>query len=848
MGPNWMESTSVGYAEAICIRDDKGRLFDLEFTKANSRLLSDPVFGETLLGSRATVVFPPDFSLSALVSQGEARFFDSLSQGFYRFIAISSTPSSFSLLVLKEREEVLDVVEKDRFIRTLLRNMPGFVYRCRWDRDWTMEFLEGQFEAITGYKKEEVLFNGQVSFNDLIAEEYRAHLWEQWAELIPKQGTLQEQYQLVHKDGTARFVEERGLAVFDEKGEVLALEGYVFDITQRKGYEKRLEEQQAELGASNRMLNLIMDTIPGGIFWKDREYRYLGCNKLFAKDIAGRDPSFVVGKDDFMLNKKEDAENFRRDDELVMTTGKPLLYYEEKQTQLDGKQVWLRTAKVPILEEAKVLGLVGVYFDITHQKKIEQELLEEKERLRITLESIGEGVISTDAKGIIVQMNSSAKALTEWSGSEALGREIGEVLVVTEDGNAVCFTDLALLVVSSGEGFELKGDLVLKTRRGREISIADSIAPIRDPEGRTVGTVIVFRDITREKLEQEAIAYMSYHDALTGLYNRGYLEQALPPLQRLENLPLSVIIGDVNGLKMVNDVFGHEVGDEMIKGIAQVLQSVAGTSDVVARFGGDEFILLLPNSDEDRAERVCQEIRAQCRQHNTAGLEWSIALGFATKRETDELKRVMKVAEDQMYENKLIESRSVHSSVSNIMVRTLFNKGYESEDHVMRLRYSAFRMGIQLELSRREMDELRLLCMLHDIGKVAVNDAIWLKNGSLTAEEWQEVRRHPELGYRIVQSVPELSHVADLVLSHHEWWNGSGYPRGLKGEGIPLLCRIHSIVEAFDVMTNRQPYRAPIGEAEALLELERCAGIQFDKRLVKVFRSSLGIVGFAERF
>jgi HD-GYP domain-containing protein (c-di-GMP phosphodiesterase class II) len=140
-----------------------------------------------------------------------------------------------------------------------------------------------------------------------------------------------------------------------------------------------------------------------------------------------------------------------------------------------------------------------------------------------------------------------------------------------------------------------------------------------------------------------------------------------------------------------------------------------------------------------------------------------------------------------------------------------------------------------MKLPEEDMSDLELLAVLHDIGKVAINRDILQKPGSLTKEEWIEIKRHPEIGYRIALNTPELTVVADYILSHHERWDGQGYPRGIKGDKIPLLCRILSVADAYDAMTSGRVYRKAMSHWEAVCELEKCAGTQFDKEIVDIF-------------
>ncbi len=345
----------------------------------------------------------------------------------------------------------------------------------------------------------------------------------------------------------------------------------------------------------------------------------------------------------------------------------------------------------------------------------------------------------------------------------------------------------------------------------------------------------IVTDITESKKAQEEINYLSFHDKLTGLYNRAYFEEELQRLDTERQLPISLIMGDVNGLKLINDALGHQEGDKLLIAVADVLNRSCRKEDIAARWGGDEFIILLPRCDSLSATRIMERVRSSCKYINDLPIQTIISLGLASKNSLKKnMMDVIKEAEEKMYRNKLMESRSIRSSFLNSLENTLWTRSHETKEHCKRIQETAQKIGRAINLPESEMDNLRLLSALHDIGKIAITNNILDKPQKLTPEEWEYVKKHTEVGYRIAISSPEMVPVAQAILHHHEHWDGRGYPMGLKGEDIPLISRIIAIADAQDVMVTGRPYQAAISNEEACQEIERCSGTQFDPELVRI--------------
>lgn len=291
-------------------------------------------------------------------------------------------------------------------------------------------------------------------------------------------------------------------------------------------------------------------------------------------------------------------------------------------------------------------------------------------------------------------------------------------------------------------------------------------------------------------------------------------------------------------MKLINDALGHEIGDQLIRETARIMAACCREGDMLARTGGDEFTILMPNTSRKEAQALFKQIESAFRDEFRIQEEnyMSVSLGFDTKESwSEDINQVIKSAEDIMYRRKLLEHKSSHGSIIAAMKSTMFNISHETEAHANRLVEMSRRIAAKLKLSSDEMDKLELLATLHDIGKLGIDRRVLNKETPLNEEEWKEMRKHPEIGFRIAMSTHELMPIAEYILSHHERWDGSGYPQGLAGENIPLLSRILSVIDAYDAMTSDRVYRHAVSREEALEELKQFAGTQFDPRIVEIF-------------
>ncbi len=457
--------------------------------------------------------------------------------------------------------------------------------------------------------------------------------------------------------------------------------------------------------------------------------------------------------------------------------------------------------------------------------KDEQRLIKSEEKNRAIIKAMPDTLFIINFEGILMDYEVNEENILLNDKEEFIGKTIAEIM--PREVAEIAYKNLEL-VIESGNlcSFECKliNENIVKYYECRMVIKGEN------------EVLAIVRNITRSKELEKSLEYLSYNDQLTGVKSRRFYEEELKRLDVKENLPLTIVLGDANGLKLINDSFGHIAGDELIHKIAEIIEKECRAEDVVARLGGDEFVILLPNTDADETEKIIKNINKSALKEKVQNLDVSISFGYETKRyEEEDIQDIFRKAENYMYKRKLFESSCTRGKTIETIINTLNEKNKREEQHSVRVSELCRKMGEVLELPERKIHELKTAGLLHDIGKIAIEESILNKTGKLDNEEFKEIKRHPEIGYRILSTVNELSEIAEYVLLHHEKWNGEGYPKKLKGEDIPLESRIIAIADVYDAIISDRSYRKALSKEFAIEEIKRNADIQFDPRLVNVF-------------
>ena len=704
--------------------------------------------------------------------------------------------------------------EEHKFI---FDNLDDVVWSMSWP-DLKVQFISKAVEDSIGYSVEE--FKEDPLLLQKITHPADKKINEKALKNLKIKGFSDREFRIINKNGNIQWMQDKSKMIYDEDENPVRVEGVIKDITNRKKAEK-------ELKYNEKRYQIIFNSAPIGFMLEDKAGKIINVNDVMC-EVSGYTKKELVGSS--VLNKLvlPEYKDLAKENIKKLIQGEDLEFDIRTPTKTGQiKYYHLKETNITLPDGSK--GIISMHLDITERKKLENDLREKNNLLNSVLESIQDGIAVLNPDLTIRYANSTMK---KWYKDQLLKAE--KCFEVVYDTKKPCDDCPVQKSLKSGE----MESAIKELPADYEIDFIEIFSyPIYDQEKNKITGVVEFvRDITERLEKEKEIKYLAYQDSLTDLYNRKFFKAEMDRLDTERQLPISIIMGDLNGLKIINDSYGQKMGDQLLIKAAEMLKEVVREDDILARYGGDEFTILLPQTSNKTAKKIVKRIQHKSREQNVDEISLSISLGTATKLEKDKkITEIIKIAEDNMNQNKLSESRSSKSNIVQGLLNTLNAKSSETKEHALRMTKLAFDFGEKLELSTSELNRLSLLATLHDIGKTSIAEKILKKPGKLNDSEWELIKEHPERGYKIASASEEFALVADPILSHHEKWDGSGYPEGLKGEEIPYLARIITIIDSYDVMTNDRPYSKAMSQKEALAEIKSCAGGQFDPELANEF-------------
>lgn len=713
----------------------------------------------------------------------------------------------------KKSEEQL----KLNYIKSILQESSLLI--CILDAEGKTLFVNQSCEKISGYRARELIgknwwefFSSKKEYNQV----------RKIVSRLKEENVRDYEMTLTSLDGKKRIILWNLNVLRDEKGNAVEIICIGNDITDRKLVEKALY-------LSEEKYRQILSSIEEGYYEVDLRGTITFLNDSICV-ITGYAKNELLGKNYRLLHPSDRhiIGKFKQ----VFKSGIPERGFICQVRKKNGEALYIELSISLVFDSKGVCtGFRGLIRDVTERMKMEKALTESEERFRYTAEFSPFPLSIIDQNGQYEYINPRYSEIFGYSLDDVPNgktwfmrafpdpqyrREVISCWFSTIQKFGECELSPAVLKVTCKDGSQR--DILFRVVRAKKKFL------------------IIYEDVTERTQAEEKIRFLSFHDKLTGLYNRAFFEEELKRLDTIRQMPLSIIIGDVNGLKLVNDAFGHKSGDQLLESIAKVLKCSCRDEDIICRWGGDEFAILLPRTPRDAAQLMVERIRKALNEAQAFPIRLSLALGYATKESfAQDIEEVLKKADGDMYRHKVKEDSSFRNSVIASLLKMLGEKDYETEEHVWRMQKMGIKLGCALGLSDTQLSSLVLAVALHDIGKIAVPEKILRKAGPLNPEEWESVKEHSEKGYRIILSSSEFSHVAPKILLLHERWDGCGYPHGLKGREIPLLSRILAIIDAFDAMTSSRPYRKPKSQEDAIKEIKKCAGSQFDPHIAEIF-------------
>ncbi len=510
---------------------------------------------------------------------------------------------------------------------------------------------------------------------------------------------------------------------------------------------------------------------------------------------------------------------------------------------------WLCLFLLPRSEWEAVLKMITIYFLVIYPffmaalgivllSQIQRiTAMREIARSEFILKTIFDdapiGMSRTDPKtGKVLQINDAYAHFLGYEKEEIIGRTWKEFTLPDEQNES----DKVDFILVSGSKNQITLDKRYRTKDGRIVSgnLTVSNLSVGKYSEEMLGMMV---DITDRKKYEERLLRLSTHDPLTNLYNRNHFEQRVEEFVVPKDQTVAVLLAEVNGLEILNEAFGQNEGNRLLKKIAKILQASTEETDYLARVGGDEFAVVLTGRSRHDYQAIAKDITEELSLvQMPGGMDMIVSVVHAVVDEGDRtLHKAIEEAGKALKTRKLFEEAPIKENLVQTVMNALHVRNKPEEHHSRRVSFLSEQLGRVIGLSENEITQLRLAGLFHDIGKIAIAEEILNKHGKLTAEEFSEIQRHVEIGYRLLSSVEGMAPIAHVILSHHERIDGEGYPRGIKGEAIPLQARIISIADAYDAMTSSRTYKQQISSQEAARELKVCSGTQFDTDLARHF-------------
>ncbi len=693
------------------------------------------------------------------------------------------------------------------------------------------------------YVSQQYLMQFRVKNSDIIGKnhyEVFPDLPEKWREVHRKtlEGNVlrNDRDPYYRSDGTVDWTRWESRPWYNEDGSVGGVIIYTEVINQQLELEEVLRSQAEAIESEKKHAEATLMSIGDAVISTDHKGIITGFNTM-SEALTEWPAEEAIGRPfDEIFNIINEVTRKSFDDPVKRVLKSKKRVELENHTILitkHNKEIYIEDSATPILNKKnELLGVVLVFRDVTDKVQMSKRLSIEKQRLSRVVESTADIIFEIDTNKRFVSIYGKGLKKINHKTETILNKTVVEVFGESGKRREKAY-DQALK--GSITTYQWEYETAKKT-----LYFEATVSPIYDENDGIIGAVGITRDITEAKLKQKEIEFLSYYDHLTELYNRRYFAEVIAKFDSEKQYPLGIVMIDLNGLKILNDAYGHGVGDIALKRVAEVLRSVGNDSMIAARIGGDEFAIVSPLTEEGSLEVLKDTILSKINDVVVENVQLSLAIGYALKHDVSEdIGDVMKAAEDAMYKRKLNEGISARNNTIKAILKTLTDKYNEEKVHSERVSRICRKIGEALKLKPDDIDALAMAGFYHDIGKISIPDAILEKPMALTDEEYEIIKSHTENGYQILRAADEYSDLAVDALYHHERFDGKGYPEGLIGEAIPLNSRIIAVADAYEAMTSDRSYRKALTMDYAIDELQKHSGTQFDPSIVNAFIASV---------
>lgn len=627
------------------------------------------------------------------------------------------------------------------------------------------------------------------------------------------------QLTLVASDGR-QIPAEGNLTANHREGRVAGALGIFRDITYRKQVDTllRRNEKQFRLLIRNA-LDIIM------ILNRDGTIRYTSPS---AEAVFGRRPEELLGKSFLTLLHPDDLEEAEGRLEAMKDGKEATASFEVRGRRPDGGWRNIQLMANNTLDEPSIEGIVVNARDVTEQSKAREELTASEERFRYLANSAADAIVTVDERGGITFWNKAAEEIFGYAADQALGEKIDLVIPRRFLSRTSERLDQLFSKTAAGSGGRPM-EMTARRQGGIEFPVELSFSTWVTRDGSFLTAII--RDISERKEAERQLKYLSFHDPLTGLYNRAYFEEEMSRMEKSRFRSMGMILADVDGLKLINDTMGHKTGDGLLVVMAGIIKDNCRLGDMAARIGGDEFAVLLPNCERDMIDGICQRIRETTLQYSRQNpeLPLSLSVGYAVRSmEGTSLDEVYREADNNMYREKVRN----HDVLVKGFIQALERKNLIDPGRAAALEELMLDLAIAAGIPHHHLSEISLLARYHDIGNALLAGGDGRPDGPQDGQAG-DFKRHPEIGYHIALSTPYLSSVADWILKHHERWDGRGFPLSLRGEDIPLESRILALASAFVDAAGPPEQAGAEGSRRALAAIRKESGKGYDPRLAE---------------